>query len=459
MSGLLRLADALAVAVCAIFAFWLRNDLDGLPAHYTLAILLAVVLLANAAQLTKLYEFRTMMRLRGQFGRVTLVWMTVIVALIVVAYLTKTSSNFSRIWAVTWFVTTSAVLILNRVIAVHRIDRWRAQGKLTRRLAIIGEGTRATRIRARVASAYSRDAVLTGVYAPGNPVKTATGTVDGGLDDLLAAVTAGDVDEVVIAVDAAFPTDALRHLVGTLGTTPVEVRFAPDTQDLPFPVLGTSYLGGVPLFDVHLRPLSVWSRVIKRIEDIVLGSLLLLLLAPLMAVIAALIRLTSPGPVMFRQPRLGFNNNAFTLYKFRTMREDASRADEAPGADPVQARRNDPRLTTMGAILRRISLDELPQLFNVIKGEMSLVGPRPHAIAHNREYAGMLDGYLGRHRVKPGITGWAQVCGLRGETDSLEKMRARVEHDLYYIEHWSLWFDLKILVLTLVFGFIHPNAY
>jgi putative colanic acid biosynthesis UDP-glucose lipid carrier transferase len=162
----------------------------------------------------------------------------------------------------------------------------------------------------------------------------------------------------------------------------------------------------------------------------------------------------SPGPVLFRQKRYGFNNNEIEVFKFRSMRHD-------PNPDPnvPQARKNDARITRIGAFLRKSSLDELPQLFNVLAGTMSLVGPRPHAVAHNEHYANIIDGYLGRHRVKPGITGWAQVNGYRGETDTPEKMRMRVQFDLYYIDNWSISFDLKILVMTAFVGFVHRNAY
>jgi putative colanic acid biosynthesis UDP-glucose lipid carrier transferase len=170
--------------------------------------------------------------------------------------------------------------------------------------------------------------------------------------------------------------------------------------------------------------------------------------------IAAAIKSSGAGPVFFRQHRLGFNNDEFVVLKFRTMRV----AEDDPRTIS-QATRRDPRVTRLGAFLRRTSLDELPQLFNVLRGEMSLVGPRPHAMAHNRQYAEILDQYLGRHRVKPGITGWAQVNGLRGETDTLEKMRQRVQYDLYYIDNWSLWFDLRILALTPFVGFVNKNAY
>jgi putative colanic acid biosynthesis UDP-glucose lipid carrier transferase len=179
-----------------------------------------------------------------------------------------------------------------------------------------------------------------------------------------------------------------------------------------------------------------------------------LLLIPILALIALAIKLDSPGPVFFRQRRYGFNNNAIVVWKFRTMKADMVRDDTVV----PQATRNDPRVTRVGRFLRRTSLDELPQIFNVLRGEMSLVGPRPHAVAHNEQYAKIIDDYLSRHRVKPGITGWAQVNGLRGETDTPEKMRERVQFDLYYIDNWSFWLDLKIMALT-PFAAINRNAY
>jgi putative colanic acid biosynthesis UDP-glucose lipid carrier transferase len=180
----------------------------------------------------------------------------------------------------------------------------------------------------------------------------------------------------------------------------------------------------------------------------------LVVFAPLLLAIALAIRLDGPGPVLFRQKRYGFANNEFTVFKFRTMRHRPAEEPDVP-----QARRQDPRITRVGAFLRRTSLDELPQLINVLRGDMSLVGPRPHAVAHNVQYAQIIDDYLSRHRVKPGITGWAQINGLRGETDTPEKMRARVEHDLYYIDNWSLMLDIKILLLTPLRGFVNKNAY
>jgi len=185
-----------------------------------------------------------------------------------------------------------------------------------------------------------------------------------------------------------------------------------------------------------------------------LSLLILIVISPLLLALAIGVKLSSPGPVFFRQKRLGWDGKTFEIYKFRSMRVHKESAGQV-----VQAKRNDPRLTRIGAWMRRTSLDELPQFINVLQGRMSIVGPRPHAIAHNEAYKDQVGGYMLRHKVKPGITGWAQINGWRGETDTLEKMQRRVEHDLYYIEHWSLAFDLKIIFLTIFRGFVNKNAY
>src|SRR6185437_3463072 len=215
----------------------------------------------------------------------------------------------------------------------------------------------------------------------------------------------------------------------------------PDLSDLAISPRKLAMLREAVMINVYERPLSGWASILKQAEDAVLSLLLLFLFLPLMGIIALAVKLDSPGPVFFRQQRFGFNNNPIWIYKFRTMRVAA---EEDPQVR--QAQRSDPRVTRFGRILRRTSLDELPQLINVLKGEMSLVGPRPHAIAHNEYYAKCIDRYLHRHRVKPGITGWAQVNGLRGETPTIDAMHARVKHDLFYIENWSIWFDLWILL-------------
>jgi exopolysaccharide biosynthesis polyprenyl glycosylphosphotransferase len=202
------------------------------------------------------------------------------------------------------------------------------------------------------------------------------------------------------------------------------------------------------------QPLQGWGHLRKAALDYGLGAILTLLLLPVMAIIALAIRLDSKGPVLFRQERYGFVNKVFWIWKFRTMRHEP-----IPSNATAQATRNDPRVTRVGRLLRKTSLDELPQLLNVLSGTMSLVGPRPHACDHNEEYSRLIRGYFARHRVKPGVTGWAQVNGFRGETKSVALMEARVKHDFYYVENWSLLFDLKILLMTVLAAMSGRNAY
>jgi Undecaprenyl-phosphate glucose phosphotransferase len=281
-------------------------------------------------------------------------------------------------------------------------------------------------------------------------------SVRGTTDDLLNFARRAPIDEVIMAL----PLDAeqrLKSLCDKMKALAIDVRISLEPLAETFNVRGLGYVGTVPVLEVVDRPLKNWRAVAKWVEDKLLGVLLFVFVGPLMALIAILIKLDSPGPVFFVQTRFGFNNEVIRVLKFRTMHIDH--------ADPSGAQRtvrNDPRVTRLGRILRLLSFDELPQLINVVRGDMSLVGPRPHAVAMkagDRLYCEAVEQYLHRHRVKPGITGWAQVNGLRGEVDTLEKAHARVAHDLYYIEHWSPWLDLKILLKTVGILASRDNAY
>jgi putative colanic acid biosynthesis UDP-glucose lipid carrier transferase len=216
---------------------------------------------------------------------------------------------------------------------------------------------------------------------------------------------------------------------------------------------GQTSVLGLPALDISVSPMVGFNVIVKWFEDKCLSVAIILLISPVLLIIAAAIKLTSKGPVIFKQKRHGWNGKIITIFKFRTMYYST----ESDGVK--QATIADTRVTPLGAFLRRTSLDELPQFFNVLFGDMSIVGPRPHAVEHNQEYMQRIDSYMLRHKVKPGVTGWAQVNGLRGETDTVDKMIARVDHDLYYIENWSLWFDLSIIAKTIVTGFINKNAY
>lgn len=240
--------------------------------------------------------------------------------------------------------------------------------------------------------------------------------------------------------------DALRHSMAN-------IRMVPDWFSLKLLNHGISQVVGLHMLDLSASPISGFTRIIKEIEDMVLATLILLLISPLLMVIALAVKLTSPGPVLFKQQRHGWNGEKISVHKFRSMVVHHE-SDFAV----TQATRHDTRITPLGAFLRRTSLDELPQFFNVLQGRMSIVGPRPHAVQHNEHYKELVPGYMRRHKVKPGITGWAQINGFRGETNTLDKMEQRVTHDLFYIEHISLGFDLKIIFLTVFKGFTHQNA-
>jgi putative colanic acid biosynthesis UDP-glucose lipid carrier transferase len=247
---------------------------------------------------------------------------------------------------------------------------------------------------------------------------------------------------------------AVRAIFYALRHHTVEVRFIPEFRDMQLLNHRTSEVARHCAFDLSVTPMKGMAHFVKRVEDIVLGAVLSVLILPVCLVIALCIKFTSPGPVLFKQYRTGANGRSFKVYKFRSMK-----VHQEQDGKVTQATKGDSRLTPIGAFLRRTSLDELPQFYNVLQGRMSIVGPRPHALAHNEYYKELVESYMKRHKVKPGITGWAQVNGLRGETDTLEKMEKRVEHDLWYIDNWSLWLDLRIILLTVFKGFINKNAY
>ncbi|MDX6750013.1 exopolysaccharide biosynthesis polyprenyl glycosylphosphotransferase [Geminicoccaceae bacterium 1502E] len=272
----------------------------------------------------------------------------------------------------------------------------------------------------------------------------------GGVEELVRFLHVHPVDRVVVALPwtaEARLLDCLRRLRGV----PAELRLCPDVTGVLRPLAEPG-----PIL-VQERAMGPGEALVKNTLDRLLAALLLLFTGPLLLLIALAVKASSPGPVLYRQKRHGLGGRVFELLKFRTMRAEACEGGEA--APPAQTSRLDPRVTPLGRWLRRTSIDELPQLVNVLRGEMSLVGPRPHAVGHDRHYATLLDGYEARQRVRPGLTGWAQVNGLRGETETLEKMRRRVEHDLWYIRNRSLALDLRILLRTLLQGFGDPHAY
>jgi len=278
----------------------------------------------------------------------------------------------------------------------------------------------------------------------------------GNIDQLVDFARNSWLDLLIVSLPVTAET-RLLELLKKLWVLPVDIRLSAHTNKLRFRPRAYSYIGNVPFIDISDKPIANWDVVKKWLFDKIVASLALIALAPVMLLIALAIKLDSKGPVLFRQKRLGFNNEQIDVYKFRTMFADATDAEAAK-----LVTKGDPRVTSVGRFLRKTSLDELPQFFNVVKGDLLLVGPRPHALkakAADKLYADAVDGYFARHRVKPGVAGWAQINGWRGETDTQEKILRRVEHDLFYIENWSVTFDLYILVMTPIALLKGDNAY
>lgn len=433
---------------------------DTVEPLYLRAALLGSIFYAGVAEAIGAYDMDVRFSLRRAIGRVMTALFATAMFVMTVGFFLKVSGDFSRLWAASWFVTGAVALSIGRGGVTWWMQGKKAEGLFNQRVAIFGTGEQGRRL-ARYVEGNDRLTIdLVGFFDDRAPGRASSPMPDiplcGGLDALVSMVRAGRVDQVIIAL----PWSAdrrLQQIVSALAVTPVRIRLAPDLASFTFAQRPIVLLGDLPVMTLFERPISGLDSIVKRIEDLVLLCVILPLALPIMALAAIAIRIDSPGPIFFRQEREGYNNQRFAIWKFRTMRTERLEFDNIH-----QASRHDPRITRVGQILRKTSIDELPQLFNVLSGEMSLVGPRPHAPstrAGNRFFTDIVGTYAARHNVKPGLTGWAQVNGWRGETDTEEKLIRRLEHDLYYIENWSVPFDLTILIRS-VWAVLAPrNAY
>jgi len=337
-----------------------------------------------------------------------------------------------------------------RVVLYKALVVGARRGMIARTVAIIGAGEPGNRLIKALERRKEPWVHIIGVFDDrvGRAPELPSGSgILGTVDDLIAYSRQNRVDEILIALPWGAET-RLLDILSRLRSVPANIRLAPDVIGHHFLDRGFGRLGGVPVFNVYSKPISGWGALLKRVEDLVFGGMALVVAAPLMVLCAIAIKLDSRGPILFRQNRYGYNNTLIGIYKFRSMYHEASDAN-----CDRQTTRSDPRITRVGAVLRRTSLDELPQLLNVLIGDMSLVGPRPHATntkAAGRLFEEVVREYAARHKVKPGITGWAQVRGWRGETDTEEKILRRVECDLFYMENWSIFFDIEILFRTIM---------
>lgn len=389
------------------------------------------------------------------YGLLVTSWVATCSLLLLLAYITKTSSIFSRIAVAGWLLGTPFLMIVSRWPLGYLFSLAR-QVVQPRRVALAGYSESAKKFMDSLATASEPSIRVSGLYFSSSSQEGLRDKdkplLKGNLDALVQDARQGAYDEVYIALEMS-EEDSISRLISELSDCSIAVYLIPDIFTINLLASQLYHFEGMPVVSIYDSPMDARDLAVKRMEDVVLSLLFLSIAALPMALIAVVIKLTSRGPVVFKQSRYGIGGEAIEIWKFRSMTvcED--------GAVVVQATKNDSRLTAVGAFLRRTSLDELPQFINVLKGDMSIVGPRPHAVAHNELYRKEIRGYMLRHLVKPGITGWAQVNGWRGETDTLEKMEMRVKYDLEYIKYWSMWFDLKIIAMTIFKGFFHKNAY
>jgi Undecaprenyl-phosphate glucose phosphotransferase len=461
--GTAKIFDFCLVLMAAVVAFALylgvtMYSVAELERYFLTSLLGATIFVAGMRHIGG-YTLKQLSVLRWQLAQATTMWTITVSVLLVVAFVVKVSETYSRGWVLGWTATALAFILIGRGIVRLAIIRWLREGHLAQNVVIVGAGEHGERLIARLKKSQDESIVIRGVFddrIPRVPHSVCGCDVLGNTEDLVHFARRVPLDRVIIALPLSAER-RLKAIVDKLKVLPADLCLSAESMAESLPLRSISFLGGAPLLGISDRPLKNWNAVAKWVEDKMLAAFLLLLFAPTMAVIALLIKLDSGGPVLFVQDRFGFNNKIIRVLKFRTMYED--RGDISGAQRTVH---NDPRVTRVGRVLRWSSLDELPQLLNVLLGDMSLVGPRPHVIAMKAGdllYFEAIEEYSQRHRVKPGITGWAQVSGCRGEIDTLEKARARVKHDLFYIENWSLGLDLKTLALTVPVLLSRRNAY
>jgi Undecaprenyl-phosphate glucose phosphotransferase len=462
VEGFVRLFDMVVVGLIglAVFLFYVLPVVD-YTQPYAIAIPLISVSTVAVFQALHLYHVGAMRSFAPQSIRLLAGWTALFLVVLAIFFLMKVGENISRVWLVSWYVGGLGALFASRIALSLGLRDLTRRGRLERRTAIVGGGEAGIGLIQALEAQRESGVRIVGVFDDRNDDRSPD-TVGGypklgTVEDLVEFARRTHLDLVIFTLPIS-AEQRLLHMLRKLWVLPIDIRLSAHMSKLRFRPHSYSYIGAVPVLDVFDKPIADWDMVVKIVFDRVVGALALIALSPVMLVTALAIKLDSKGPVFFRQKRYGFNNEMIEVFKFRSMYVDQS---DATAAKLVT--KGDPRVTRVGRFIRKTSLDELPQLFNVVfRGNLSLVGPRPHAAhakAEERLYDQVVDGYFARHKVKPGITGWAQVNGWRGETDTEEKIQRRVEHDLYYIENWSVLFDAYILIMTPISLLKTENAY
>lgn len=460
VSGVVRIIEAAVLCLTGLVLYLLYVGQGPLFWEYALAALGGSLATVFVLDITGAYQFPILVRPMPNLIRVFAGWVAGLAVLSVAGFLFKLSDDFSRLWFGAWLVIGFVGVAVMRMVAAQLIRRWARNGVIERRALIVGGGPAAeTLIRSIEAQPYN-DIRICGIFDDRgdrrSPPVVAGYPKLGTVSELIEFARIARIDMLIVSLPLTAESRVLT-LLKKLWVLPVDIRLSANAHSLHFRPRSYSFIGQVPMLDIFDKPIDDWDSVAKRAFDIVFSLAGIIAFSPVMLATAIAIKLDSKGPVFFRQKRHGFNNEEIEVLKFRSMYVEKC---DPTAKNPVT--KNDPRVTRVGRFIRKTSIDELPQFFNALFGSLSLVGPRPHAISaqsHDTLFYEVVDGYFARHRVKPGVTGWAQISGWRGEIDSKEKIRMRTEYDLDYIENWSLWFDLKILFLTPIRLLRSENAY
>jgi putative colanic acid biosynthesis UDP-glucose lipid carrier transferase len=438
-SYLLRLGDGFIILLAGFLALNIRRILDlpvefpkNLSGYYSLMIVGALLFAVLSGGV---YQSWRGAQMPSMLARIAARWLFVVGLILLWLFTFKTSNEFSRVGFGVWVLLAILVLWIERLCVYLGLRMLRQRGFNLRHVALVGSGPAAKSLQQRIRSAswsgYSISKVL----------------VDANTFDL-ESLAADPVDEIWLALPLGDQT-AIKDTLHALRHSTASIRLAPDLFTLRLINHGVSDILGMPMYDLSTSPMTGLNQLLKWVEDKILSVLILLLISPLMLVLALGVKLSSPGPIFYRQERVGLNGNTFNMLKFRSMPVDTEKSGVEWGGSAAKA------TTRFGQFIRKTSLDELPQFLNVLKGDMSIVGPRPERPMFVAQFKEEIPDYMKKHLVKAGITGWAQVNGWRGDTD----LATRIEYDLFYIENWSIWFDLKIILLTVFKGFVNKNAY
>jgi Undecaprenyl-phosphate glucose phosphotransferase len=451
VAAMIRLAEGLIVVLVAIGNLIRYPGFAGVddPWLYGAVIAFAALGFPALLQVTGCYKLNTLLAPLTRIPTLAAMWCVLFGAVTLFAFAAKVGDDLSRGWLLGWAVSGFFLAIATRLLLSHFVRRLNRYGQLNRRAVLVGGGSSADHVVATLTASRDTGLSVLGVFDDRSddraPVTVQGLHKLGTVEDLIDFVRSTRVDTLILTLPVT-AENRLLQILERLWVLPVDIRLSAQDQRMRFRPRAYSYIGNLALLDLFDRPLGDWGPFTKAVEDKLIAFLALILLSPVFLAVALAVKFESKGPAFFRQKRYGFNNEMIEVYKFRSMYTDLADVDARKLVS-----KDDPRVTRVGRIIRKTSLDELPQLINVLKGELSLVGPRPHATmasAAGNLYETVVEGYFARHKVKPGMTGWAQINGWRGETDTAEKIERRVEHDLYYIENWSLTFDLYILAKT-----------